>query len=217
MAESPARHARTRIKFCGMTRVDDALAAAAMGVDAIGLIFAARSPRRVTLDQAVAIRRALPPMVTAVALLMDNEPADVARIVATLRPHLLQFHGGEDDATASMHGLPWLKVVPMAEPDALTTAAVRFPGASGFVLDGHRAGEPGGSGQVFDWRLARAVDRPLLLAGGLSPDNVATAIRTARPWAVDVASGIERSPGIKDHARMQAFVEAVRSADADGR
>jgi phosphoribosylanthranilate isomerase len=217
MTDAPIRSARTRIKFCGMTRIDDALAAAELGVDAIGLIFAARSPRRVSLEQAVAIRRALPPLVTAVALLMDNEPAEVARIVATLRPQLLQFHGGEDDASASMHGLPWLKVVPMAEPDALTAAADRYPGTCGFVLDGHRAGEPGGSGEVFDWRLARAIDRPLVLAGGLSPDNVGLAIRAARPWAVDVASGIERSPGIKDHARMKAFVEAVRSADADGR
>jgi phosphoribosylanthranilate isomerase len=217
MIDPSPRPVRTRIKFCGMTRVDDALAAATLGVDAIGLIFAARSPRRVSLEQAVAIRRALPPMVTAVALLMDNEPVEVARIVATLRPQLLQFHGGEDDASASAHGLPWLKVVPMAEPNALAIAASRFPGAAGFVLDGHRAGEPGGSGQVFDWRLVRSVDRPLVLAGGLGPDNVGIAIRTARPWAVDVASGIERSPGIKDHARMQAFVEAVRSADADGR
>jgi phosphoribosylanthranilate isomerase len=217
MTDARVRRARTRIKFCGMTRVEDALAAAELGVDAIGLIFAARSPRRVSLEQAIAIRRALPPMVTAVALLMDNEPSEVARIVATLRPHLLQFHGAEDDASASVHGLPWLKVVPMAEPDALTTAAARHPGACGFVLDGHRAGEPGGSGQVFDWREVRSVGRPLVLAGGLSPDNVAQAIRTARPWAVDVASGIECSPGIKDHARMQAFVEAVHSADADGR
>ncbi len=215
MSEQVLRPQRTRIKFCGMTRVDDALAAAGLGVDAIGLIFAARSPRRVTLEQAVAIRQVLPPLVSVVALLMDNEPAEVARIVATLRPQVLQFHGGEDERFASMHGLPWLKVVPMAEPDALSAAAERYPGADGFVLDGHRAGEPGGRGQAFDWRLARAVGRPLVLAGGLTPDNVGDAIRAARPWAVDVASGIECSPGIKDHARMQAFVDAVRRADAE--
>lgn len=207
---------RTRIKFCGITRIEDALAAARLGADAVGLIFTARSPRRIDLDAALAIRDALPPLVAVVALFMDQDPAEVRRVVDTLRPHAAQFHGGEDDATAAACGAPYLKTIPMAEPHALDEAVARYPRASGFVLDGHRAGEPGGRGRAFDWHAVRAVGRPLVLAGGLDAGNVGRAIGVVRPWAVDVSSGIERSPGIKDHERMQAFVDAVRRADGIG-
>lgn len=209
---------RTRIKFCGMTRVEDAVRAAALGVDAIGLVFAPRSPRCVGLEAACAIRDALPPFVSTVALCMDQSADDVRAIVAALRPTLLQFHGGEDDAFCRRFGLPYFKGVGLggAVVDGATLRA-RWPHAAGFVLDGHAPGQPGGSGQRLDAAAVPAdLDRPWLLAGGLDPDNVGDAVRAVRPWGVDVAGGIELAPGIKDGARMRRFVEAVREADLDG-
>lgn len=208
---------RTRIKFCGMTRVADVRAAVALGVDAIGLIFAAGSPRRLQPAQAQALRDALPPFVSAVALLRDTPPAEVRRIVETVRPQLLQFHGGEDEADCAAYGLPYLRAVPMGSLDAAGARAwlARYPSASGFVFDSHSAGGAGGSGAAFDWAsLPDAQPRPWLLAGGLAPDNVADAVVRTRPWGVDVSSGIESAPGIKDSTIMQRFVMEVRRADA---
>lgn len=204
---------RTRIKICGITRVEDALAAAALGVDAIGLVFAARSPRRVPLEAAGAIARALPPFVACVALFMDDDPAFVRATVEALAPDLLQFHGAEEAAYCESFDHRYLKAVPMAGRgrEAIVVAARAHPRAAGLVLDGHGLGEPGGSGRAFDWSEARAEGLPpLIVAGGLNPDNVAEAIRVAAPWAVDVSSGVETAPGLKDHGRMARFVEEVR-------
>lgn len=216
----PARSVplRTRIKFCGLTRPDDIRLAGELGVDAVGVIFAARSKRRVDLAQAAALRAALAPMVDLVALFMDNPEAEVRAAIAQLRPTLLQFHGSEDDAFCRRFGLPYFKGVGLggAAVDGATLRA-RWPHAAGFVLDGHAPGQPGGSGQRLDAAAIPAgLDRPWLLAGGLDPDNVADAIRALRPWGVDVAGGIELVPGIKDGARMRRFVAAVREADRDG-
>lgn len=205
---------RTRIKYCGMTRVEDALYAAQLGVDAIGMVFTARSKRQVTIAQAQAIRQALPPFVAAVALFMDDEPAYVREVIAEVRPDLLQFHGSEPDAWCAQFGLPHLKAIGMGDGAAALPRLREHPHAAALLLDGHGLGEAGGSGQAFDWSLLpRDLGQPLMLAGGLRPDNVAEAIRIARPWAVDVASGVESAPGIKDPARMLAFVQAVRAAD----
>lgn len=207
---------RTRIKFCGMTRAEDLAVAAELGVDAIGLIFAARSPRRVELSQAIQLRRALPPFVAVVALCMDNPPAEVRAIASTLRPALIQFHGRELATDCVGCGLPYLKAVPMGggiEPGRLIAA---HPRAAGFVFDAHALGEAGGSGQVFDWsQLPLCPGQARVLAGGLTPDNVYAAVRQARPYAVDVASGIESEPGVKAREQMQRFVAEVRRADAD--
>jgi phosphoribosylanthranilate isomerase len=208
----------TRIKCCGMTRVEDAMLAADLGVDAIGLIFTARSRRRVDIDQARAIVRALPPLVTTVALFMDEDAALVNDVIAAVQPALLQFHGAERDDWCAQFGRPYLKAVAMGEGGDALPRLRAFPQAAGLVLDGHGLGEAGGSGKAFDWSLMpRDLAQPLILAGGLHAGNVAEAIRVARPWGVDVSSGIESAPGIKDPARLAAFVAAVRAEDATHR
>lgn len=208
---------RTRIKFCGLTRPGDARLACELGVDAVGVIFAARSRRRVMPEQAAAVRAALSPLVTLVALFMDNDEREVRAAIAGARPTLLQFHGSEDDVFCRRFGLPYFKGLGLGGTcvDAATLRA-RWPHAAGFVLDGHAPGASGGSGQRLEVaRIPADLDCPWLLAGGLDPDNVGDAVRAARPWGVDVAGGIELAPGIKDGMRMRRFVEAVRAADAD--
>lgn len=205
----------TRIKCCGMTRVGDALLAAQLGADAIGLVFTARSKRRVTLAQADAIMAALPPFVATVALFMDDEPGLVRQVIEAVRPTLLQFHGGESDAWCAQFGQPFLKAVAMGEGAAALPRLQQYPHAAGLLLDGHAAGAVGGSGQTFDWSLLpRGLAQPLILAGGLHAGNVGEAVRAVRPWAVDVASGVESAPGLKDPGRLEAFIRAVRAADA---
>lgn len=204
----------TRIKCCGMTRVEDALLAARLGADAIGLVFTARSRRQVDIAQARVIRRALPPFVTCVALFMDDEASLVEDVLATVQPDLLQFHGDESNDWCAQFDTPWLKAVAMGEGAAALPKLRAYPGATGLLLDGHGLGEAGGSGKAFDWSLMpHDLAQPLVLAGGLHAGNVGAAIRTARPWAVDVASGVESAPGIKDPAKLSAFIAAVRSAD----
>lgn len=205
----------TRIKCCGMTRVDDALLAARLGADAIGMVFTARSRRKVTLAQARQIAGALPPFVSTVALLMDDEAALVRQVVEELQPDYLQFHGDEDDAWCAQFGRPFLKAIAMGEGASALSRLRDHPRAAGLLLDGHGAGEAGGSGKAFDWSLLPSnLAQPVILAGGLNQHNVAEAIRTVRPWAVDVASGIESEPGVKDPHKLAAFVRAVRAADA---
>ena len=202
----------TRIKCCGMTRVEDALLAAQLGADAIGLVFTARSPRRVTLSQAQRIRQALPPFVSAVALFMDDDAALVRDVIEAVQPDLLQFHGLESDAWCAQFGKRYLKAIAMGEGASALSWLHDYPQACGLLLDGHGLGEAGGSGRTFDWsQMPEGLAQPLILAGGLTPANVAQAIRIARPWAVDVASGIEISPGIKDAGKMAALIDAVRS------
>ena len=204
----------TRIKCCGMTRVEDALLAARLGVDAIGMVFTARSRRQVSMVQAQAIRAALPPFVTTVALFMDDTAVLVEDIIAAVNPDLLQFHGAESDAECARFGRPYLKAIAMSDGDSALPRLRDYPGASALLLDGHGFGEPGGSGKSFDWtRMPGGLTQPVILAGGLRADNVAQAIRLARPWAVDVASGVESAPGIKDAAMLADFVAAVRAAD----
>ncbi|HEV7122203.1 MAG TPA: phosphoribosylanthranilate isomerase [Rhodanobacter sp.] len=204
----------TRIKCCGMTRVEDAVLAARLGADAIGLVFTARSRRQVSVAQARAIRRALPPFVTTVALFMDDAPELIEEVIETVSPDLLQFHGTERDAECARFGRPYLKAIAMGEGDSALPRLRDYPGASALLLDGHGSGEAGGSGRRFDWtRTPRCLIQPLVLAGGLRADNVAVAIRLAQPWAVDVASGVESAPGIKDAAMLADFIAAVRAAD----
>ncbi|MDE2156601.1 MAG: phosphoribosylanthranilate isomerase [Xanthomonadaceae bacterium] len=201
----------TRIKCCGMTRVEDALLAARFGADAIGLVFTARSKRQVGLSLARMIRQSLPPMVAAVALFMDDEAALVREVIDVVQPELLQFHGQEDDEWCAQFGRRYVKTIAMGEGAAASARLHAYPRAAGLLLDGHGLGEAGGSGLAFDWsRMPTGLAQPLILAGGLTADNIAGAIRTAQPWAVDVASGIEASPGIKDAAKMAAFIAAVR-------
>jgi len=205
---------RVRVKFCGFTRREDALAASALGVDAIGLVLTPRSKRFAGIANARDIRRALPPFVAVVTLFMDNEPGFIAEAIATVRPDLLQFHGSEEAPDCVRYGLPYLKAVAMGSAGQVDGRAVvaAHPQAAGFLFDGNAAGEQGGSGQRFDWaRLPASPSAPVILAGGLTAENVGEAIRAAHPYAVDVSSGIESAPGVKDVEKMRRFVAAVRS------
>jgi len=209
---------RTRIKFCGMTRAEDALAAAALGVDAVGFVLTRKSRRFAGIERARQMRRALPPFVTAVALFMDDDVSFVSEAVAAVAPDLLQFHGSEAAPDCVRYGRPYLKAVAMRDGLVDWRRLVdSHAQATGFLFDGHAAGEQGGSGRSFDWSLLpRDAGKPVVLAGGLTPENVAAAIRAVRPWAVDVSSGIEAEPGLKDIDRMRRFIAAVRTADEVG-
>lgn len=210
---------RTRIKFCGITRERDLEAAVRLGVDAVGLVFAAGSPRCLASERAARLRSAIPAFVCCVALFRNPSETEVRRAIDTVAPDLLQFHGEEPAEFCSRFGRPYVKAFAMrgAPPSAALLAA--HTGAAGILLDGHGVGESGGQGRAFDWSRARRLSLPvLILAGGLTADTVGRAIVTARPYAVDVSSGIEAdptaAPGIKDFGRMKAFVAAVRETDA---
>ena len=218
---------RTRIKICGITRIDNALCAAHAGADAIGLIFFNNSPRAVTIEQAASIANALPPFVSTVALFVNAAPHEVVEVVNRVRPSILQFHGDEDAAYCAQFGVPFIKAVRVGvgmRADDLLECAARFPAARAVLLDtlvDSANGAYGGSGESFDWNvIPEELRRRIVLAGGLQPDNVADAVRRIRPWAVDVSSGVERiegkgtQKGVKDHARINRFIEEVRNADA---
>jgi phosphoribosylanthranilate isomerase len=206
---------RTRIKFCGMTREADIDAAVDVGVDAIGLILVAASPRALSVERALELRRRVPPLVDCVVLLRDPDPALVTAVVERLRPDLIQFHGSEPASECRSAGRAYLKALPMGDPDAAMHMLEEHGAAAGFVFDSHGKGGIGGTGTTFDWSLMpEGTQQRVILAGGLEPGNVASAIRSARPFAVDVSSGIESRPGVKSVERMREFVAAVRAADA---
>jgi len=204
---------RTRAKICGITRSEDALAAARFGADAIGLVFAARSPRELTAEAAAAIASAVPPFVARVGLFLDADPAFVRAVCAAVPLELLQFHGSEPADYCRAFGRPYLKAIAMGDGLDAASRAREYPDAAALLFDAHATGGQGGSGRSFDWTLIpRDLAQPVVLAGGLGPDNVAGAIAAVRPWAVDVASGVESSPGVKDHGKMQRFIDEVRRA-----
>jgi phosphoribosylanthranilate isomerase len=207
---------RTRVKICGITRMEDALAAATAGADAVGFVFHARSPRAVTPAAAREMALAMPPFVSRVGLFVDAAPETVAAILDTVPLDLLQFHGDERPADCDTLGRPYLKAVPMAPGTDPVAYMDTYPHAAGFLLDSHGNGRTGGTGETFDWdRIPRDLRHCLVLAGGLNPENVADAVRRVRPWAVDVSTGVEARPGIKDPARMQAFVDEVKRVDCN--
>ena len=206
---------RTRVKFCGITRMNDALEAAALGVDAIGFVFTRQSQRYIALENARAIRAALPPFVACVALFMDDDAVWVAEVLKKLGPDYLQFHGSEDAGYCDGFARPYLKAIAMGGAQDVAAFAAKYPCAAGFLLDSHAVDTAGGSGKEFDWtRVPQNVARPLLLAGGLTPFNVADAIRQVRPYGVDVSSGIEAAPGVKDSQKMRKFIEEVNRVSA---
>lgn len=204
----------TAVKICGITRTEDALAAARSGAHAVGLIFYGASPRQVSHDVARQIVDALPPFVTPVALFVNPAADLVHDVVAQVRPQLLQFHGEEAPEFCARFGLPYIKAVRVGPGIDLLQYARRYAGAKGLLLDALVEGSHGGTGAAFDWNLIPAtLAKPLILAGGLDPENVGSAIRRVRPWAVDVSSGVELAKGIKDAARIDAFIRGVRDAD----
>ncbi len=184
----------------------DAAAAAAAGADAIGLVFYGPSPRHVTPDAARAIVAALPPFVTCVGLFVDAAPEEIEAVLRDVALDVLQFHGRETPEECRRYGRPYLKAIAMAEGVDVRAAEARYASAQGLLLDTHQKGRPGGTGQVFDWgRIPAGLGKPVILAGGLSPANVAAAIDQVRPYAVDVSGGVESAPGIKDERRMREF------------
>lgn len=206
--------APTRIKICGVTRQEDALAAVSAGADAIGLVFVAASPRSVTPEQACGIVSVIPPFVTVVALFADEPAASVRRILDAVPIDLLQFHGGETPDFCRQFNRPWIKALRVRPGLDLAAQCQRYSGARGVLLDAWHEGKAGGTGKTFDWALARCeLPVPIVLAGGLHKENVGEAVMTLRPAAVDVSSGVESAPGIKNASELRRFVAAVRAVD----
>ena len=197
---------RTRIKICGITRIEDAYCAVEAGADAIGLVFYSASPRALSLAAAADLIAQLPPFVSSVALLVNADRGLLNEVVA-LGPHLLQFHGDESDGQCQQAGRPYIKAVRMAPLLDLAHEAARYPAAAAILVDSYDPERYGGTGQTFDWaRLPETLSRPLILAGGLTPDNVAAAIAQVGPYAVDVSGGVERAKGVKDHDKDRKSV-----------
>ena len=204
---------RTRVKVCGITRTHDARAAARAGADAIGLVFYPPSPRYLSVERAVEIRDALPPFVQAVALFVNPDAAQVAQVIGRVHPAMLQFHGEESPDFCSQFGVPYIKACRVKPGVDLLEYLRPFSCAAAWLFDSY-VPEYGGVGESFDWSLVPAAgDHPLILSGGLARDNVAEAIRRVRPWGVDVSSGVESAKGIKDAAKIAAFIAEVRNAD----
>jgi phosphoribosylanthranilate isomerase len=205
---------RTRIKICGLTRPEDVRAAVEAGADAIGLVFYPPSPRFLSFERAAELAALVPPFVTIVGLFVNPEAEFVREALARVPLQLLQFHGDETEAECARYGRRWIKAARVRAGVDLVEFSACHRGASGLLLDAFVEGY-GGGGKVFDWTLIPegGLDRPLILSGGLDAENVVEAIRRIRPWAVDVSSGVESGKGIKDAARIAAFIAGVRHAD----
>jgi phosphoribosylanthranilate isomerase len=204
---------RTRVKICGITRSDDARFAVDAGADAIGLVFYEKSPRFVTNTQAAEISQITPPFVTRVALFKDAEKLFIQSVLQQVEIDLIQFHGSETVDFCEQFKLPYIKALGMKDPacdaDYLNRSVTTYATAKALLLDGHAPGEAGGTGDTFDWSSVSGIAKPVILAGGLTADNVAQAIEIVRPFAVDVSSGVESSPGIKDKEKISAFMNKL--------
>jgi phosphoribosylanthranilate isomerase len=206
---------RTRVKICGITREQDAAAVVQAGADALGLVFYPASPRHVALEQARRIAAAVAPFVTVTGLFV-NAPADLVREVLDRVPlGLLQFHGQETNEQCNCFGLPFIKSIPMRSETDLSSLLSEYPDTAGFLLDAWQPEIHGGGGVTFDWQqVPDDFDAPIILAGGLTPGNVASAIRSVKPYAVDVSTGVEREKGIKSREKIEAFMREVRNSEA---
>ncbi|MDD2815861.1 MAG: phosphoribosylanthranilate isomerase [Thiotrichaceae bacterium] len=207
---SPITPSRTRVKICGITRIEDALLAANLGADAIGLVFYAPSPRAVHIAQAREIVQALPPFVTTVGLFVNAKVAEVQQTLQALPLDLLQFHGEESPEYCAQFNRPYIKAIRMQASTDLVQLAREYATAHALLLDTYVAGVQGGTGIAFDWQqVPREFSKPLILAGGLNPENVQAAISQVRPYAVDVSGGVEASKGIKDPEKLIAFMRGA--------
>ena len=202
-----------RSKICGITRVEDALAAAEAGADAIGLVFYPKSPRAVSIAQARAIISALPPFITTVGLFVNASRCELNETLDAVPLDVLQFHGDETPADCEGFHRPWYKALRVKPGEDIRLQVDRYGGASAILLDTFVAGTPGGTGEVFDWSLIPAdLSKPLILAGGLTCQNIQQALSEVRPFAVDVSGGVELSKGVKDVESVREFVRLVRAA-----
>jgi len=205
---------QTRIKICGITRPEEARVAVASGADAIGLVFYAKSPRAVTVEQAQRIVQVVPPFVSVVALFVNELADQISRILERVQIDLIQFHGDETPQFCNQFGRPWVKALRVKPGLDIQGLCKAYQGARGILLDSWQEGVPGGTGSTFDWELApRNLSLPVVLAGGLREDNVSAAIASLQPAAVDVSGGVEQSPGVKDADKIRRFIAAVRAAD----
>lgn len=202
-----------RVKICGITRLQDALFAVNAGADALGFVFYEKSPRHVSVAQAAALCAALPPFVTSVGLFVDAPAEFVGSVLALAPLDLLQFHGDESPEYCASFGKPYIKAVRVTRETDLLKCAADFAAARGLLLDAYVPGVPGGTGESFDWNLIPPqLPKAVILSGGLSPANVADAVRQVRPWAVDVSSGVEASKGIKDTGLIAQFITKAKDA-----
>jgi phosphoribosylanthranilate isomerase len=205
---------RTRVKICGITRPEDAHAAIRYGADALGLVFYPPSPRAVTIEQAREIVAGLSPYVTVVGLFVNEDSAKIADVLSKVRIDLLQFHGDETPEECINYSKPYTKAIRMRDDVDLKAELDRFSHAEGLLLDTYRKGVPGGTGFVFNWdKIPQDITGSIILAGGLSPDNVEQAIKQVQPYAVDVSGGVEKEKGIKDQDKIAAFMRGVKSAN----
>lgn len=201
---------RVRVKICGITRVEDALTAVAQGADAIGLVFYAPSPRAVSIEQAVAIAEQMPAFVSVVGLFVNAEEHYIKEVTSRVQLDLLQFHGDETPEQCAQYGLPFIKAVRVKSDTNLVQYAKDYSASRALLLDTYTEGVAGGTGHVFDWGLIPPdLNKPVVLAGGLTAENVALAIKQVKPYAVDVSGGVEASKGIKDAAKIAAFMQQV--------
>ena len=202
-----------RVKICGITRLQHLHAACSAGADALGFVFYEKSPRHVTLEAAAVLVRELPPFVQSVGLFVDAEPAFIEAVLAAVPLDLLQFHGDETPADCARYGRPYIKAVRVNRDTDLLKYAADFDAARGLLLDAFVPGVPGGTGERFDWGLIPPdLPKPVILSGGLTPDNVSDAVQRVRPWAVDVSSGVEVSKGIKDAHQIARFIANAKEA-----
>lgn len=202
-----------RVKICGITRLQDLHAACAAGADAVGFVFYEKSPRHVSIEAAAGLVRALPPFVQSVGLFVNAEPAFIESVLKTVPLDLLQFHGDETPHACARYGRPYIKAIRVDRSTDLLKCAVDFDVARGLLLDAFVPGVPGGTGERFDWSLIPPhLPKPVVLSGGLTPDNVADAVQRVHPWAVDVSSGVEASKGIKDAHKIAQFIAKAKEA-----
>ena len=205
---------RTRLKICGITRPEDAVAVVQAGADAIGLVFYAPSPRAVDIATAQTVVAVIPAFVTVTALFVNPAADEVQKVLDGVRIDLIQFHGDEEDDFCSQFNRPYIKAIRVRQASDVVASCVRFPGALAVLLDSYKPGVPGGTGETFDWSLVPdELPKPIILAGGLTIANVASAIRQVRPFAVDVSGGVEADKGIKDPGKITAFVDEVYCVD----
>jgi len=205
---------RTRVKICGITRIEDGLAAAAAGADTIGLVFYEKSPRHVVIDQAKEIVAALPPFVSVTGLFVDGDASAVEAVLQAVHLDVLQFHGHETPDYCSQFDRPYIKALRMKEGLDLAQCVADYQAAKALLLDTYKKGVPGGTGKSFNWSMVpKDLKKPIILAGGLKPVNIIDAINAVHPYAIDVSGGVESGPGLKDRDKIEALIGRVWQAD----
>ncbi len=203
-----------KVKICGITSVKDALAVSDAGADAVGLVFYPKSSRYLSIQQAIEICNALPPFITIVGLFLDADKQAVDAVLRQVPLDLLQFHGSESPQYCANFSRPYIKAVGMLGLDSFSNYADRYPDAKALLVDGHAPGAAGGTGNSFDWNaIPTHYSKPIILAGGLNPDNIALAIESTSVYAVDLSSGVETSPGIKSQQKIMALMQEVKRVE----